>query len=90
MKHKSQTHSILQHFFCMVSTQFQHKIKSLRSDNGAEFQMHDFFATQGTIHQLSCAETPQQNSVVERKHQHLLNVARALRFQAHLPLEFLG
>jgi hypothetical protein len=90
MKHKSQTRLILQQFFHMISTQFQHKIKCLRSDNGAEFQMHEFFATQGTIHQLSCVETPQQNSVVERKHQHLLNVARSLRFQAHLPLEFWG
>ncbi|KAL2243469.1 UNVERIFIED_CONTAM: Retrovirus-related Pol polyprotein from transposon RE1 [Sesamum indicum] len=44
----------------------------------------------GIIHQPSYTYTPQQNGRVERKHRHLLNVARALLFQASLPLKFLG
>lgn len=52
--------------------------------------MADSFSNKCVIYQLSCVESPQQNVVVERKHQHLLNVARSLRFHANLPISFWG
>jgi hypothetical protein len=50
--------------------------------------MSDFYNEKGIIHQWTCVETPQQNGIVERKHQHLLNVIHALFFQSNLPLSF--
>ena len=60
------------HFSKMIETQFNINIKAIRSNNGLEFAMLDFFSYKRVIHQTSCVDRPQQNSVVERIHQHLL------------------
>ncbi|KAL6342654.1 hypothetical protein AAG906_013060 [Vitis piasezkii] len=73
LKQKSDVGTIIPKFFNMVVTQFNAKIKVFRSDNASELAFTDFFNDR---------EEPQQNSIVERKHQHLLNVGRALYFQS--------
>ena len=66
-------------------------MKVVRSDNGTEFMcLSSYFRQHGIVHQTSCVGTPQQKGRVERKHRHILNVARALLFQASLPIKFWG
>ena len=64
------------------------KIKCIRSDNGTEFCLQNFFKSKGILHQLTCVNTPQQNLIAEKKNQHILNVARALMFQFQIPLSY--
>lgn len=85
MKRKVQT------FCAYAETQFGKHVKTVRSDNGMEFMcMSSFFNEKGIVHQTSWVGTPQQNGRVERKHRHLLNVARSLMFQAAMPIKFWG
>lgn len=89
MRHRSDTQQLLKSFIAYVDTQFNHKIKSIHTNNGGEFvSMQDFFREKGIVFQRSCVYTPQQNGVVERKHRHILETARALQFQSSLPLSF--
>ena len=85
---KSEVSSMFQNFYHTIETQFHQKIAILRSDNGREFQNHnlsEFLASKGIVHQNSCAYTPQQNGVAERKNRHLLEVARSLMLSTSLP-----
>ena len=84
MRLKSDVVSLLKQFVVEIETQFDKRIKRIRSDNGTEFfntNCDDLFKLHGIIHESSCAYTPQQNGVVERRHRHILETARAINFK---------
>jgi transposase InsO family protein len=85
LKLMSEASRYIQSFVSMIKTQYNINVKCIRSDNGSKFLVKIFFNEHGIIHQCSCVSTPQQNGIVERKHQHILGTARALLFQSKLP-----
>ena len=63
----------------------------LRSDNAKEYFSAPFISSMSQheiLHQSSCAHTPQQNGVVERKNRHLVEIARTLLLHCHVPFHF--
>lgn len=54
-------------YYKYVLTQFGKGIKGVRSDNALELQFIQFYHDHGIQAYHSCVETPEQNSVVERK-----------------------
>ena len=68
MHHKSNVTHVIPKFFKLISTQFGMKIRAFKSDNAKELLFIDFFVEIGVVHQFSCVEKPQKNSVAERKH----------------------
>jgi len=85
LKNKYDVPSHIPNFIQLIQNQHNVTPKIIRSNNESEFLLSEFYASHGIIHQKSCVETPPQNGRVERKHQHILNVARALLFQSKLP-----
>ena len=55
---KAETQSHLINFIAKVEKQFEKQVKIIRTDNGAEFSMHNFFTSKRIIHQTICIETP--------------------------------
>lgn len=85
LKSKFEVSLHAQNFITLIENQHNITPKTIRTDNGPEFDLLAFYASKGIIHQQFYVETPQQNAIIERKHQHILNVGRALLFQSKLP-----
>lgn len=75
----------------MVTTQFNTRLRVLRSDNGGEYLSWEFFSfldTSSIIHQTTCPRTPKQNGIAEHKNRHLLEIFRAIMFTMNVPRTF--
>ena len=88
MKNLAELFSIFQKFHVEVRTQFNTSICILLSDNAKEYlygPFSSFMSSHGIFHQSSCAYTPQQNGVAERKNRHLVETAYTLLLPHKVP-----
>nr|GEY06783.1 hypothetical protein [Tanacetum cinerariifolium] len=80
-------------FITLVENQFNHKVKAIGCDNGTEFKnanMIEFCGSKGIRRDYSNAKTPQQNEVVERKNQTLIEAVRTMLADSLIPTIFLS
>ena len=86
---KSSVSIIFPHFKKFVETRFQKSIKTLYSDNGGEFiALKSYLLHHGISHYTTAPYTPQQNSVSERRHRHLVETGLTLLHDAHLDFSY--
>jgi transposase InsO family protein len=88
LKTKNETFSKFQEFKALIENQTGKHIRILRSDNGGEFESHnfeDFCKEVGIKRQLIVPYNPQQNGVVERKNKTICEVAKVMMCDQDLP-----
>ncbi|KAL4282375.1 hypothetical protein GQ457_03G013570 [Hibiscus cannabinus] len=91
LKSKLNVLSTFKEFKIFAENQSDCKLKVLRTDNGGEYvsnEFNDFCRDSGILHQLTVPRTPQQNGVCERRNRTVLEMARCMLFEKHLPKLF--
>nr|GEU74462.1 hypothetical protein [Tanacetum cinerariifolium] len=91
LKSKDETTPILKDFIRQVENQFNHKVKTIRSDNETKFknnELIEFCGLKGIQREYSNAITPQQNRVAKRKNRTLTEAGRTMLADLFLPTIF--
>jgi transposase InsO family protein len=87
-KEKSKTFLKFQEFKSAAKTKIGEKIHSLHTDNGGEYTSDEFFnflLEYRIHHQFTCANTPQQNGVAERKNRYLTELCCSMLYVKNVP-----
>ncbi|KAL4352591.1 hypothetical protein GQ457_06G020380 [Hibiscus cannabinus] len=91
MKEKSETLSKFKEFKKVAKAEVGKKICWLHTDNGGEYTSDEFtnFLQEYQIRrQFTCANTPQQNGIAERKNRHLTKSCRSMLHARNVPGRF--
>nr|GEX65066.1 retrovirus-related Pol polyprotein from transposon TNT 1-94 [Tanacetum cinerariifolium] len=86
---KDEAFKVIISFIKKTQVNLQLQVQRVRTDNGTEFKnktLAKFFDEVGITQQFSATRTPQQNGVVERRNQTLVEAARTMLTFAKLPL----
>nr|GFC22721.1 retrovirus-related Pol polyprotein from transposon TNT 1-94 [Tanacetum cinerariifolium] len=86
---KDEAPEVIITFLKRITVLLQSPVIIIRTDNGTEFKkqvLKKFFDTVGISHQMSSVRTPQQNRVVERRNQTLVEAARTMLIFSRAPL----
>ncbi|KAD6454157.1 hypothetical protein E3N88_08863 [Mikania micrantha] len=88
LKTKDEALDHFRKFKALSQNQYGRRIKVLRTDRGGEFNSNEFkqfCEDEGISRQLTAPYTPQQNGVVERRNQTVLNTTRSMLSAMGMP-----
>nr|GEV07655.1 retrovirus-related Pol polyprotein from transposon TNT 1-94 [Tanacetum cinerariifolium] len=89
LRSKDEAPKVIKTFLKRITVLLQSPVIIIRTDNGTEFKnqaLKDYFDSVGISHQMSSIQTPQQNGVVERRNQTLVEAARTMLILSRAPL----
>ncbi|GJS16006.1 retrovirus-related pol polyprotein from transposon TNT 1-94 [Tanacetum coccineum] len=81
LRSKDETPDVIKTFLKKFQVLLQALVITVRTDNGTKFKnqmLKEYFDDVGISHQTSSVKTPQQNGVVERRNQMLVEAARTM------------
>nr|GEU64568.1 retrovirus-related Pol polyprotein from transposon TNT 1-94 [Tanacetum cinerariifolium] len=81
LRTKDETPKVVIKFLKQIQVGLNKTVKFIHTDNDTEFVNHDlthYYESVGIFHQKSVLRTPQQNGVVERRNQTLVEAARTM------------
>ncbi|KAJ9546218.1 hypothetical protein OSB04_025925 [Centaurea solstitialis] len=91
LRAKSETPQLIIAFILRMEKYNQITVRSIRSDHGTEIKnsvMDEFLVSKGISQNFSSVHTPQQNGVAEQRNCTLIEAARSMMIEAHLPIQF--